>query len=424
MTLLGIESTSLMLIMYGMGWFVVMFIKKANYASALRIAVIISAISIIFQLVMNQGIVRLWIFLLFHLANGICVAIGFYLFSFVLNNVERFVALLMIQIYYSLIPYMLWDITAVADFMKTYGSAIAIAVLLVSVFIYCYDTRMQMPTDTESYRTDRKGEGSAVPLILTIYVIYSISNFMSLFLEYDYDLAVGYVYGLGMFIANILIVIIQLMFNKSALHGWNLFLTFTLLGLAGLLFNNSILINGGSFAYGVGDGLGYIVILYLLGGAIKRSESLRMFRLTCLIYFIIYVPLVYGTDVIFAQIELPSQYIAFAIVLILICLSMCFSPVLSKRLFSVDWTDDYHMIDMGKFEELSTVVAVDTSEHLGLTPREKQIFTLLLTEYSAKQIAIELKISISTVNFHTANLYRKLEIQSRTELFAKYSGMK
>lgn len=58
---------------------------------------------------------------------------------------------------------------------------------------------------------------------------------------------------------------------------------------------------------------------------------------------------------------------------------------------------------------------------LGLTPREKQIFNLMLTEMSVKQIMTELEISRGTFNFHTANLYRKLGIQSRTELFAKYS---
>ena len=62
------------------------------------------------------------------------------------------------------------------------------------------------------------------------------------------------------------------------------------------------------------------------------------------------------------------------------------------------------------------------TDGLGLTPREKQIFTMMQTEMSVKQIMTELEISRGTFNFHTANLYRKLGIQSRTELFAKYSA--
>jgi DNA-binding CsgD family transcriptional regulator len=59
-------------------------------------------------------------------------------------------------------------------------------------------------------------------------------------------------------------------------------------------------------------------------------------------------------------------------------------------------------------------------EALGLSPREKEIFTLLLTDMAAKQIACTLKISYSSVNFHSNNLYRKLGIQSRVELFSKF----
>jgi two-component system uhpT operon response regulator UhpA len=72
-----------------------------------------------------------------------------------------------------------------------------------------------------------------------------------------------------------------------------------------------------------------------------------------------------------------------------------------------------------KEEEVNKEEA-DITEGLGLTPREKQIFSFMLTDMSIKQIMIELEISKGTLNFHTANLYRKLEIQSRTELLVKY----
>ncbi|MCL2721693.1 MAG: helix-turn-helix transcriptional regulator [Treponema sp.] len=58
-------------------------------------------------------------------------------------------------------------------------------------------------------------------------------------------------------------------------------------------------------------------------------------------------------------------------------------------------------------------------EKFGITSGEKKICELLLTELSAKEISKSLNLSYSTINFHTQNLYRKLEIQSRTELFVK-----
>ena len=59
-------------------------------------------------------------------------------------------------------------------------------------------------------------------------------------------------------------------------------------------------------------------------------------------------------------------------------------------------------------------------QNLNLTTREQEVFNLLLTGTAPKEIAYNLKISYPTVNFHMNNLYRKLGIQSRAELFAKY----
>jgi len=65
--------------------------------------------------------------------------------------------------------------------------------------------------------------------------------------------------------------------------------------------------------------------------------------------------------------------------------------------------------------------ALNAENHLDLTPREQEIFTMLLSGSAPKEIAYTLKVSYYTVLFHQKNLYRKLGIQSRAELFARYS---
>ena len=57
-----------------------------------------------------------------------------------------------------------------------------------------------------------------------------------------------------------------------------------------------------------------------------------------------------------------------------------------------------------------------------LTAREMEIYNLLLTDLPTKQIADKMGLSYSGVNFHIQNLYRKLGIQSRTELLTKFVG--
>jgi len=84
-------------------------------------------------------------------------------------------------------------------------------------------------------------------------------------------------------------------------------------------------------------------------------------------------------------------------------------------------------IEADKFRELARKIKEkyknrDLRKRLNLTRREQEIFTLLLSGTAPKEIAYKLKISYPTVNFHSNNLYRKLGIQSRAELFAKYGG--
>jgi len=51
----------------------------------------------------------------------------------------------------------------------------------------------------------------------------------------------------------------------------------------------------------------------------------------------------------------------------------------------------------------------------GLTRREIGMLTLLSAGLTNKEIASQMKISESTVEFHLTNLYRKLNVRSRTE---------
>ncbi|MCL1854714.1 MAG: LuxR C-terminal-related transcriptional regulator [Clostridia bacterium] len=62
----------------------------------------------------------------------------------------------------------------------------------------------------------------------------------------------------------------------------------------------------------------------------------------------------------------------------------------------------------------------ETVDSLDLTIREKEVTSLLLAGDSQKMIAAKLRVSFSTVSFHTRNLYRKLNIQSKGELFALF----
>ncbi len=58
-----------------------------------------------------------------------------------------------------------------------------------------------------------------------------------------------------------------------------------------------------------------------------------------------------------------------------------------------------------------------------LTPRESQLLDLLCLGYSNKSIANQLEVSISTVEFHRANLYKKLSANSLTDLILLHRSL-
>ena len=56
-----------------------------------------------------------------------------------------------------------------------------------------------------------------------------------------------------------------------------------------------------------------------------------------------------------------------------------------------------------------------TSQH-GLTPREEQVAQLVASGASNKDVASTLYVNAKTVEYHLANVYRKLGIRTRTDL--------
>jgi DNA-binding CsgD family transcriptional regulator len=57
-----------------------------------------------------------------------------------------------------------------------------------------------------------------------------------------------------------------------------------------------------------------------------------------------------------------------------------------------------------------------------LSPREKEVFDLLLDGKAPKTISYDLNIGYETVKYHQKNIYKKLGIQSIQELFVKYKS--
>ncbi|MCL2481099.1 MAG: helix-turn-helix transcriptional regulator [Spirochaetaceae bacterium] len=410
----GFQSWELMLYFLGLGWLILAFIPKKFIVPLLRLAAIISAALVPFQILTPDGPVKLALFTAFQFFNGICAASAFYIFCFVLNNVERLFGMALIQLYYGFY-YTIWRaVPLVQEVGKIWGGAAIMIIYLIVVF--------SCRIEQKEINTESDGKGSGVPFVLGLDIIYYMIMCMINYIEWEASSVSSMAFGLGSTISVGLVIVIQFWRGHNAMYIWLLFLTLSLLGLGALLYDAKITLISGSFAYGLGDGLGYIIIYYMCAGAIRWSRSLRMFRYFCLVFFIQYFIISGIFSVAFNYIEAPNKYFAFAVVLVLSSICFMLIPLIQKKLFEADWTDGLYLRDMEQYSKhFAETEARSAKEQLNLTVREEEVLTMLLGGNSPKEIAFILKISFDTVRFHQKNLYRKLEINSIHELFSKYA---
>ena len=417
----GLQSYQLMLYPLGLGWLVLAFIPKRFILPLLKISAFCCAVLLPFQLLLTDEISKLLMFMAFQFFNGICAACAFYIFCFYLNNVERLFGMALIIFYYGLYYTIYRAFPFVQAVYKTWGGIAVMAFYLVLIFLL--NTRPVKPVLNRSEVSEIKSKsGPEIKIVIGLHIVYYLIMCMINYIEAAEKIIDSLPYGLGQAASIITIILIMLISNRSALYIWLMFLVFSLLGLTIVSYNSEAARFSGSLIYGLGDGLGYIIIYYLCSGAIKKSASIKMYKLFCLILFIEYFFISGILSRVFILSEGSNHAVALGIVVVFSSFCFLILPYLQKKLFEVDWSDGLYLKDMAEYSQgLAETDSINDEEQLDLTEREHEVFTMLLKGMAPKEIAFTLKVSYPTINFHRNNLYRKLGIQSRAELFAKYS---
>ena len=408
----GFKSFELMLYPLGLGWLVLAFIPRKLILPLLRIGAICSVLLLPFQFMLTVDTGRFAVFMAFQFVNGICAASAFYLFCFRLNNVERLLGMSIIIFYYGF-WYTIWRaFPPVQEVGKTWGGAIVVLAYVLIVFLCRQD---------ENANTIENGKASGTKFIIALHMVYYTIMCTINYLEWMESSVASMPFGFGQFAAVLFILIVQVRVSQSALYIWLMYLVLSLLGLGILIYNSQATRFLGSLFYGLGDGLGYIIIYYLCAGAINKSKSLKMYRLSCLVLFIEYCLISGLYSRAMNLYEGPNHYLAFGVVLILCSACFLLIPFMQKRLYETDWTDGIKLQEIPEYAQpFAEAETTNARDDLGLTEREQEIFALLLKGVSPKEIGYTLKVSYHTVGFHRKNMYRKLGIQSIHELITKY----
>ncbi len=260
-----------------------------------------------------------------------------------------------------------------------------------------------------------KADASGLYWAFAFFMMYfAVDGYISQLLKDSYD--GEYIFNiLGIGIAGIILIAAFCIFRLNIWHLWNMFFLFAIcMGVFAVLAPKI----GGINLQCIFCGLTYIgwpLCIYTMGCAQRRFASYALLKKCTLVYVILSPITTLSSDLVGDFIPEQLPIIALCFVLVITIIMLMFSPFSYKYLFSSFWINEIYKSDMTPLQE--KIEKADRMGNYGLTPRQKEVAGLLLQAKTRRQIAGELGLSESTVKMHTAELYKKLGINSRTELF-------
>lgn len=165
-----------------------------------------------------------------------------------------------------------------------------------------------------------------------------------------------------------------------------------------------------AFLLGLGSTIAMINVYYILGVIGKKYNSILYFRFSYLFIVVLggIVGILIGNHITHVN-NLEISYLFSLIASLVMLTFLVMSPLFVKSEIENDWAKDSHSMEIDNDP-------YSMFRKYSLSKREVEVCKLLLDGYTMRQISAMLSISYSTVNTYCTSSYRKLEINSRTEL--------
>jgi len=148
----------------------------------------------------------------------------------------------------------------------------------------------------------------------------------------------------------------------------------------------------------------YVLIIKLTNKKNIDVEIKQIFKMTSILN-IIFIP-GFGLDFFLIKTFNFSLFIP----LLYFCYSILFLRFFIKKYYA-DLITNQSRENINEFN--------DYLNHAGISPREKEIITLIMKGKSNQKISTQLFISLSTVKTHVRNIFQKLNVESRFEIISK-----
>ncbi|NLW79162.1 MAG: hypothetical protein GXY32_07110 [Ruminococcaceae bacterium] len=395
---------------YCIGILAILFSKASHWLAAARGFAVLAVLAFALRFFMPSPTAQLVCLAFCWAGLGGCVAYAIYLYVFVLNNPERLFGVLLIAFAHGMFMCLIGlgisgvFLTIVLPAMLTLLSAACIFLV--------------KPLDISAPQTQPQAPHPSIWLSTVFFALLFILDSASSFIFTHQSLVAQVVNGIGVFVAILLSVIIQIIYKQSVWHMWNLFFVLSFLcHLLPLVSNTGLIFDIASFLHGILY-VGYIAIFYTISGIYKKHGSIQLLKKNLFRMFGLVAP----SLVVLGLMERywPQSVTPFIIVgsATLFFVFVLMSPLFQRYFFGADWVKDFGRLDMQPLIE--KVEETDHFENLGLSPREREVCVLLLKGFALRQIAANLHIAYPTVNTYYTSLYRKLNINSKGELFARF----
>ncbi len=406
-TVFGLNGWTVVQVAHGVASLVVMLLWTVKFKPLIYVSVAVFIAGFLPYVFLPDGIARLACCIVAYIGLGGAVTGCRCGYAYAANNSERFIGISFTFLSVTVV-YLLSALNVRGTFV-TYVLPLALAVGL------CVCLCLFKEKDFEVKEESSKGDTKGLYWAFAYFIVYfSIDGYQSALMS-------GATRGnelyliLGMAIAFIMLFLVFKVFKISSWHLWNFFFIFAIGMATFATFAPKIGTANPQFVFTGLTLMGWPLCLYTMGCAQRKFASYKLLK-RCTIIFVIVSPITNFVSSLlrtFAPSVLPVFTLCYVLAVTIFMLIL--SPFSYRYLFSSCWMPEIFKTDMTLLKE--KVEAKDEFEKYGLTPRQQEIAVLLLSAKTRRQIAGELGISESTVKMHVTDLYKKLDINSRIELF-------
>ena|GEM_PF-553335 len=377
---LELDMTLLSYIAFAVGAIAVLLFAMKNIIAGMRVMTALLVIGFAFWLLLPpEGEMKNAAMLIFHFGVGGGTIYATYAHVFVLKNAERLFSMCIVALVYGLFTF-LYHHGVSGCVLSEVFPGLLVAALAVCVFFF-----------RQEAFSGNSPNASIVPH-RGIYIIL-VCPFAFFMLDVFGENLVNQclpgniaLRGIGTMSAVLFAVVIQFGFRRSVWYMLNLFLIFTTAGILMLVLPLEAQWRSvGCLLFGIGDGIGYIMVFYIVGFMKKYRNNQFFWRVTFATIGAVFLSVAAESFISLAGPETMTGVAVTVSVSFLLAFQIL-PPVIQRNIFAADWNDDLKKSDV----DFTIGSKSGRFDFLGFSPRERAVVDGLLRGLSLRQIAASL----------------------------------